>query len=133
MTEQQKEQIVFNSIKNFNSPCHLKSLLISNPFEGGFLGNLFHIELATFSDGHTHIGVKDVFEIIDGEKSYLRNFNNRLLKSILTHIDALVNSGKINFNPIKYTDQNSLTYTDVGMLDDDAQKLYSKYIEGYFQ
>ena len=133
MTEQQKEQIVLNSIKAFKSPCHLKALLISNPFGGGFLGNLFQIELATYSDGHTHIGVKDVFEIIGDEKSFLCKCNNRLLKSILNHIDDLVNTGKIKFMSINYTDQASLTYTDVGILDDNVQKLYSNYIMGYFQ
>lgn len=134
ITEEEKKQIVLNSIKNFGAPCHLKYLLISNKFGEGFLGTFSQIELATYPDGHTHIGVKDVLNILGDEKEFFCRCNNKLLKSILKQIENLLEERKISFQPFEYKDQISLVQTtDVGILDDDVQKMYNKYICGYFQ
>lgn len=133
ITEEKKKQIVLDSIKNFGYPCHLKYLLISNKFGEGFLGTFSQIELATYPDGHTHIGVKDVLNILGDEKEFLCRCNNKLLKSVLSNIDALVNNGALTFSSYNFREQRSLTYTDVGVLDADVQKLYTKYIMGFFQ
>ena len=133
MTDAEKKQIVLESVKNLGVPCHLKSLLISTHFGEGLLGTIFQIELATYSDGHTHIGVKDVLNILGDEKDFLCRCNNKLLRSVLSSLDDLVNNGTLLFSSCNFREQSTLTYTDVGVLDADVQKLYSKYIMGLFQ
>ena len=98
MDAQEKENVIIQGIKDLGSNCLLQNLLIStNPI--GFLGKVGQIELATDSNGVTHIGVRNVFEILGDEKEFLLRCNNNLLRSVLTIIDKLVNCEKIHFCP----------------------------------
>ena len=133
MQEKEKEQCVLECIKNFRAPFHLKSLLLTAPYRGGFLGSFCYFELATYRDGHTHIGVRDVFNILGDEKEYLCRCNNKVLRSVLSQVDTLVSKGLVTFTNSNFQDQTNLQFTDVGMLDDDVQNLYDKYIMGFLQ
>ncbi len=70
--------------------------------------------------------------MLGDEKEYLCRCNNKLLRSILSIIDKLITNGQVVFTSCSFQEQKTLTptYTDVGVLDDDVQKLYSKYIMG---
>lgn len=128
-----KQEIVMQGIRHEGRKCFLKNLFISSKTIG-FLGCVGQVELNTYSDGKTHIGIKDVFGVLDNDKEFLCECNNKVIRSVLEVIEELIQKNKIKFVPmvIRNSVQNLVT-TDVGILEDDVQKLYDKYSSGIFE
>ena len=128
-----KQEIVMQGIRHEGKKCFLQNLFISSKTIG-FLGCVGQVELNTYSDGKTHIGIKDVFGVLNDDKEFLCKCNNKVIRSVLEVIEELIQKNKIKFVPkvIHNSDQNLVT-TDVGILEDDVQKLYDKYSSGIFE